>query len=100
MKYYTSGYYFIFELKTDCYIIFEENGFLYQVSAKKGKVYGDFHNPRKLENEVRLFINENFLDQRSIENTYVYCDFSFNEFIQREWKGMLWIYIYYAQVRL
>lgn len=83
------GYFIPMGIETDCDVTFEKDGFRYEVSAKKGKAYGDFHNPRKLENEVRLFIKENFLDPRGIENVDIYCRFSFNEYhnaVPEQWS--------------
>lgn len=83
------GYFIPMGIETDCEITFEKNGFQYLVEADKGRVYADFYNPRKLGNEVRLFIKENFLDPRGIENVDIYCSFSFNEYdvsVPEQWS--------------
>lgn len=89
IQYRASGYFFIFELKPDCYITFEDNGFQYIVQASNGEVCTDFYNPAKLTAEVRSFIDENFFKPRGIENVSVSCDFGFKEYhdaVPEQWS--------------
>ena len=76
IQYRASGYFIIFELKPDCYITFEENGFQYRVFAGSGKVNADNFSRMKLWNEVETFINDEFLKPCGIKNVDVYCWFN------------------------
>lgn len=78
IQYGATGFGFIIEIYPDCYITFEESGFQYVVDYNhKDKSVIDYYKKAKLANDVRVFINEEFLKPRGIENVDVYCDFGF-----------------------
>ena len=79
IQYRASGYFIIFELKPDCYITFEENGFQYRVFASHGKVYNDIYSKMKLRYEVSAFINDEFLRPRGIKNVDFYSTFDLDD---------------------
>lgn len=74
-----TGFAIIFEVYPDCSIMFEENGFQYEVSyGHRSKTIIDEYKKAKLTNDVKVFINEEFFKPRGIENVNVSCRFHFN----------------------
>lgn len=79
IQYGATGFAIIFEVYPDCSIMFEENGFQYEVSyGHRSKTIIDEYKKAKLTNDVKVFINEEFFKPRGIENVNVSCRFHFN----------------------
>ena len=77
----------ILELKPDCYITFEENGFQYRVFSGNGRVLSDNYRRMKFWNDIEEFIDDKFLDPRGIEDVDVYCSFNTDdEKLPLEWS--------------
>ena len=88
IQYRASGYGLIIgELKPDCYITFEENGFQYRVFSGNGRVLSDNYRRMKFWSNIEEFINDKFLKPHGIRNVDVYCSFDTDdEELPLEWS--------------
>lgn len=61
------------------YIVCNEEGFDYTVSAFNGKVTRDTYARHKLGYEIEEFVKKDFLEPRGIENVDFYCEFDLDD---------------------